>query len=144
LHWCTLVRGAEVCVGAVLAVGVVGAGATWWVTVTVTERVGALTDREVIPDEQAAVAAKVPAVATAINTPSLPQARPAGDHTHPRPRSATPRRRNRRVGADYYVHAGQDRPVLGCVPIRHDRVSCSCASRISRSPRPSRPCVCYR
>ncbi|WP_408022793.1 PIN domain-containing protein [Streptacidiphilus fuscans] len=48
------------------------------------------------------------------------------------------------VGADYCVRAGQGRPALEAVPIRHDRVSCSCGSRISRSPRSSRPCVCSR
>ena len=40
----------------------------------------------------------------------------------------------------------QVRAVLrsGVFRFRHDRVSCSCVSRISRSPRPSRPCVCSR
>jgi hypothetical protein len=46
-----------------------GEGAARWVTVAVTVRVGALTDWEVPPDEQAARAAKVPTVATVINTP---------------------------------------------------------------------------
>jgi hypothetical protein len=42
------------------------------VTVAVTVRVGAFTDWEVAPDEHAATAARVPAVATATTMPFTP------------------------------------------------------------------------
>jgi hypothetical protein len=63
------------CAGRVLVAGAgcgvvaPGAGGAWWVTVAVTVWVGAFADWEVLPDEQAATTAKVPAAATATNTP---------------------------------------------------------------------------